>query len=83
MVWVITIREDALLLMEFLKQVKKRTGSLTAQRFMSDDADQYNTSMHGEECLEKTALKKYCAVGMLIGHGGLPCMNILLILKTR
>ena len=33
-VWVITNREDALLLMEFLKEVKKRTGSLTPQWFM-------------------------------------------------
>ena len=73
---VITIREDALLLMELLKQVKKRTGSLTPQWFMSDDADQYFNSMHGEECLEKTALKKYCAVSMLIGHGGLPCIHV-------
>ena len=39
-VWVITNREDALRLMEFLKQVKKRTESLTPQWFMSDDAHQ-------------------------------------------
>lgn len=80
-VWVITNREDALLLLEFLKEVKKRTGPLTPQWFMSDDADQYFNAWR--ECLEKMALKRYCAVGMLIGHGGLPCMNILLILKTR
>ena len=35
--------------MEFLKQVKKRTGSLTPQWFMSDDADQYFNAWRGAE----------------------------------
>ena len=46
-VWVITNREDALLLMEFLKEIKKRTGPLTPQWFMSDDADQYFNAWRG------------------------------------
>ena len=46
-VWVITNREDALLLLEFLKEVKKRTGPLTPQWFMSDDADQYFNAWRG------------------------------------
>jgi len=48
---------------------------------MSDDADQYFNAWRG--VFGENGTKKYCAVGMSIGHGGLPCMNILLIIKTR
>ena len=45
--WAIANREDVTMLVEFLKAIKKRTGHLKPQWFMSDDANQYFNAWKG------------------------------------
>ena len=45
--WAIANREDVTMLVEFLKAIKKRTGHLKPQWFMSDDANQYFDAWKG------------------------------------
>ena len=45
--WAIANREDVTMLIEFLKAIKKRTGHLKPQWFMSDDANQYFNAWKG------------------------------------
>ena len=61
-VWVITNREDATMLVEFLTAIKNVTGVLKAPRwFMSDDAEQYFNSWKGMFGAEGT-IKLLCAL---------------------
>ncbi len=42
--WMISNRQDSLILMEFLKAIKSRTGEINSRWFMSDDAEQFFTA---------------------------------------
>ena len=42
--WMISNRQDTLILVEFFKAVKERTGAISPQWFMSDDAEQFFTA---------------------------------------
>ena len=42
--WMISNKEDAVTLCEFLKPLQERTGSMITKYFMSDDAEQYYSS---------------------------------------
>ena len=42
--WIISNREDSLTLIQFLKAIKERLGSLSPTWFMSDDAEQLFTA---------------------------------------
>ena len=42
--WMISNKEDAVTLCEFLKPLQERTGPMTTKYFMSDDAEQYYSS---------------------------------------
>ena len=42
--WMISNRQDSLILVEFFKAVKEKTGDISPQWFMSDDAEQFFTA---------------------------------------
>ena len=66
--WTISNRENATILTEFLKAIKKRLGSLSPKWFMSDDAQQYFNSWKG--VLGEMVQLNFCVHGMWIKHGG-------------
>ena len=45
--WMISNREDTLVIVEFLKSIKSRVGNLKAEYFMSDDAEQFFNAWQG------------------------------------
>ena len=45
--WMISNREDTLVIVEFLKSIKSRVGDLKAEYFMSDDAEQFFNAWQG------------------------------------
>ena len=45
--WMISNREDSMVIIEFLKSIQNRTGNLQTSFFMSDDAEQFYNSWQG------------------------------------
>ena len=45
--WMISNREDTLVIVEFLKSIKSRVGNLKAEYVMSDDAEQFVNAWQG------------------------------------
>ena len=58
--WAVANREDATILVELLKSIKERTGSLQPRWFMSDDANQYFNAWKGVFGAKETS-KLLCA----------------------
>ncbi len=69
--WMLSNREDSIVLIEFFKVIKQRVGSLSPSWFMSDDAEQFFTAWRA------VFRQRNCSVlGMVIGLGDVPCENI-------
>ena len=68
--WAISNREDVTLLVQFLSSIKKRTGTINPNWFMSDDAQQYYNAWSG--VFGTTGTKIFYVHGTWIEPGDLP-----------